>query len=370
MKLCIVQNFMRNLAIGTIAWWWYATQMHIIVPCNALSNSKSGRITVTKIPPISIAPPISDSDFMQVASLVVDSFEKVETLLENLQYGNDEKETTMTASDTIKSLFRSTSIGGVLFRNLAIRSTYITYSRTFRRMKGKKYALLLAKISSEGVVTIGGGGLGDVVGMVELGLVRSNSASRPTIGVLCVDEAYRGFGIGRAMVESCEEIIDKIWSGSRKVEEDRYGVLTRVEREGIGLVQSEVVVVRRNQPVYVEVEPTNEVALDFFLACGYDYSYHLVQKLNNDDGDDIAMNAENNDTDIGEGGDIIRSDLNDGCKQPIDKSGNKILVNVKIRKNNGDEEVRPHYLLCKNLNIDVLLQPENKILEPPTTFLS
>jgi len=361
---------MCNFAISTITWWWYATQMHIIVPSNALSNSKSDRITVTKIPPISIAPPISDRDFMQVASLVVDSFEKIDKLLEVLQYGNDEKETTMTASDTIKSLFRSTSIGSVLFRNLAIRSTYITYSRTFRRMKGKKYALILARSSSEGVVTIGGGGRGEVVGMVELGLVRSNSSSRPTIGVLCVDEAYRGLGIGRAMVESCEEIINKIWSGPWKVEENRYGDLTRVEREGIGLVQSEVVVVGKNQPVYVEVEPANEVALDFFLACGYDYSYHLVQNCNNDDGDDIAMNAENNDPDIGEGGDIIRSDLNDECKQPTDKSGGKILVNVKIRKSNGDEEVRPHYLLCKNLNKDVLIQPEDKILEPPSTFLS
>jgi ribosomal protein S18 acetylase RimI-like enzyme len=125
-------------------------------------------------------------------------------------------------------------------------------------MKGKKYCLLVAKEyipeSSDGTY--------NVVGMVEMGMSKCpvptpldasdltdgtepSSYSQdyewipqPTIGVLCIKSTHQHRGIGRAIIEKCEQIAQEFW---------------------------------RNDNIFVDVDPDNFSALAFFERCGYEY---------------------------------------------------------------------------------------------------
>ena len=109
------------------------------------------------------------------------------------------------------------------------------YNENSKKMEGKKYSLLIA-IEKEGTEM-------STVGMAEMGLScfldpASSAKPRPlpTIGVICVDAEARGRGIGKALVEKCEEIAVLQWNHSA---------------------------------VMVDVEPDNRCALSFFGSLGY-----------------------------------------------------------------------------------------------------
>lgn len=128
-------------------------------------------------------------------------------------------------------------------------------------MRGKKYCLLVAKeYQDDNALT---NSSYDVVGMVEMGMslcpkssytsidaeagtYKSQSAvgvtgdsPRPTIGVLCIKSTHQNQGIGRALVQKCEEIVHEVW---------------------------------KEHEIFVDVEPNNKKALAFFTNCGYEYA--------------------------------------------------------------------------------------------------
>ena len=122
-----------------------------------------------------ITPPTTKTDWMQTASLVVNAFDAP----------------TKEASPVERLAWKAVG------RNLAETYTYNQYVSTARKMQGSKYTILLAKSQS-----------GQVIGMAELGMQRSNEGEhRATIGVLCVDENYHKRGVGNALVCKCQEIV-------------------------------------------------------------------------------------------------------------------------------------------------------------------
>jgi len=71
------------------------------------------------------------------------------------------------------------------------------YVDTSNRMKGSKYALLVATEESK-----------NVVGMVEMGvsLDTITNATRTTIGVLCVSPKCQRSGVGARLMQKCEQV--------------------------------------------------------------------------------------------------------------------------------------------------------------------
>lgn len=104
-------------------------------------------------------------------------------------------------------------------------------------MKGTKYSLLLVKADDLGQQ--------QVLAVAEMGMsrVQDKTASdkvntnRATIGVLCVDKQHRQRGLGKALVQRCQEIAGQVWN------EDQ---------------------------IYAEVDVENTKALVFFKLCGFD----------------------------------------------------------------------------------------------------
>ncbi len=157
---------------------------------------------------------------------------------------------------------------------LTTQYTYRQYVQTARKMKGKKYSLYLAKEYNPGIDTSSDGiarPFYEVIGMVELGMVleqvrisestrmnENESVSgndndgdngnqgriivsnvlrpRATVGVLCVKEGHMNKGVGRALLNRCEEEAREVWNETQ---------------------------------LYIEVEPSNDRAKHFFLSCGY-----------------------------------------------------------------------------------------------------
>lgn len=162
-----------------------------------------------------IAPPRINSEWEQLAGLVVDCFEAPPC--------------EAVATDRIAwRLFQ---------RTLSKKQTYRQFVRTARKMKGKKYSILIAKEGSR------------VIGMVELGInvnaiisenynntVTESANRRATIGVVCVEEQYQRMGIASALIKSCKLIVADQWQES---------------------------------VLYAEVEFTNAKALEFFELAGF-----------------------------------------------------------------------------------------------------
>jgi ribosomal protein S18 acetylase RimI-like enzyme len=109
-----------------------------------------------------------------------------------------------------------------LQKALSEQQTYQQYTQMARKMKGKKYVLQVVKDNDLDQ---------KVLAVVEMGIRRventnhrrreddkddsycsssisttSTSISRATIGFLCVDQQHRQQGIGRALVQRCENI--------------------------------------------------------------------------------------------------------------------------------------------------------------------
>ena len=114
-----------------------------------------------------------------------------------------------------------------------------------------EYQLLVAKEYDEdedGNLRVGD----DVVGMAEMGLslcppLDGNDDDtdypelllrpQPTIGVICVKSTHQKNGIGQALVHKCEYVASQVWN---------------------------------EECIFVDVEPDNNRALEFFETCGYD----------------------------------------------------------------------------------------------------
>lgn len=97
------------------------------------------------------------------------------------------------------------------------------YVETAERLRGKKYALLIAIDTTL---------RNQVVGMVEMGVSCNGSGTETTIGVLAVAPKGRRQGIGAKLLERCEQVAtSEGWNETK---------------------------------IYVEVEPNNTAALRFF----------------------------------------------------------------------------------------------------------
>lgn len=159
-------------------------------------------------------PPSSPNDWKQIASLLVTVFDKEggETLME--RFGWWFMEQLMTERDVMEQ-----------------------YWETSKKMKGNKYAVILAKENSK------------VVGMAELGVSRRGGISQDddddnddvlvgaTVGVLAVLPTHQGLGVGKLLLQKCEALAKcEAWNESL---------------------------------LYAEVEPSNGNALRFFREQGY-----------------------------------------------------------------------------------------------------
>ena len=195
-----------------------------------------------------VTPPRSNRDWQELAQLVTDTFDAPRSIMKS--------EKALSIADQIK--------WNLVERPLTKQFNYRQYVETARRMKGKKYSILIAKTDSSDAATAQVSA-DLVVGVVEIGikydatveekvvddddddddnstgqngtsLQGTIAARRPTIGSLCVHPDYQTQGVGRALVNTCEKLIQSQW------EEDT---------------------------IYAEVQLLNANALAFFDACGY-----------------------------------------------------------------------------------------------------
>lgn len=150
-------------------------------------------------------------------------------------------------------------------KSLTEEFTYKRYVSTVRRMRGKKYCLLVAKknvVDDDDVdVSLSFGRSDDgVVGMVEMGMSlcptvstnittsiatddddhgssnNCNMTPTPLIGVICVSPTHQNEGIGMKLLQKCEEVARELW---------------------------------KEEFICVDVEPDNTPALSLFHMGGY-----------------------------------------------------------------------------------------------------
>mmetsp|Transcript_1910 Transcript_1910/g.4440 ORF Transcript_1910/g.4440 Transcript_1910/m.4440 type:complete len:327 (+) Transcript_1910:45-1025(+) len=182
------------------------------------------------------------SDYSDVGSLLVDTF--------------DVTSSAQSAALGLDNLLWKMGVA----RALVARRYTNRYISTVRKMRGKKYALLLAKSSDDESNSRNGGGTvrakrgeqGTVVGVTELGLSRyplaidacteSNDSTihktevLASVGVLAVNPSQRRRGVGSALLSAAESVV-RLWN-------ETY--------------------------IYAAVEPSNEAALGFFARQGYE----------------------------------------------------------------------------------------------------
>jgi ribosomal protein S18 acetylase RimI-like enzyme len=195
-----------------------------------------------------VSPPSSIRDYRQLASLIVDTFDAPDAD-SAARAGNQNRKDFQSKIDALR--------WNVLEKSLTEEFTFKQYISTMRRMRGKKYCLLVAKEccqdeNDKQQMRV----RDDVVGIVEMGMSlcptcyrdtyenneviydapENESKPQPTLGVLCVKSAHRQKGIGQALVEKCERVAADLWS------EDH---------------------------IFVDVDPDNPNALSFFIKCGY-----------------------------------------------------------------------------------------------------
>lgn len=155
--------------------------------------------TTTTTTNIVIAPPRKSHEWKQIAAIEVDTFDDF-------------------------------NFWEIRERKATERFVMQQYVETSKRMKGNKYALLVATESSR-----------DVVGMVEMGVsivAGTKNVTRTTIGVLCVSQKRQKLGVGALLLERCEKL-----------------ALSEGWNEAV---------------IFVEVEPENTAALSFFTKRGFE----------------------------------------------------------------------------------------------------
>jgi len=186
----------------------------------------------------------SKKDYEEVGSLLVDTFDEPRRRRSNSSVNSD--------GDSEKGFFFADELmWKLLVRPVMERQLTSRYEGLARRMRGRKYALLLAKRWKED-------GRGrEVVGMAELGMyptpplwqneLESSGANEaegvivkeigegdvkpmPTVGLIAVSPSARGVGLGRALVQICEEIASSHSWGVKShmlaaVEPDNHGAM-------------------------------------------------------------------------------------------------------------------------------------------------
>jgi len=179
----------------------------------------------TRVVPLTISAPSSARDYREIA-ILLNTFDAPTS-------------DTSSPIDTIKwNMFE---------RSLTEQYTFNQYIRNARKMRDKKYCVIVAK---EYIIDENDDMKLRVVGMAEMGMsiicpisTCSNDkdtklSPQPTLGVLCVSPNHQQNGVGKALVEKCEQIATDIWKDCNLV---------------------------------VDVDPCNKDALFFFERCGYDY---------------------------------------------------------------------------------------------------
>jgi len=219
---------------------------------------------------IIISPPSSISDYRRLASLIVATFD--DSTPDSTEY---------------PSIFPSNWDAlkwNVYEKSLTDEFTYRQYASTARRMRGKKYCLFVAKEEVSDSEERSKRGDSHVVGMVEMGMSmcpsfsetgvnepqederkdqseslhrsvdsRRDSESIPqaTIGVLCIKSTHTNRGIGRLLIQKCEQVAREVW---------------------------------KERQIFVDVEPKNVDALAFFEKCDYQFctdGYSMGQIMRN-----------------------------------------------------------------------------------------
>lgn len=162
-----------------------------------------------------IGPPRSNQDWRQLAGLVTDSFD---------------------APDESAPLRER--LAWLVQEPLVYQSTLRHHIATANKMRGKKYAVVVAKDMDR------------VVGVAEIGIKMDATdaedetpSRRPTIGSLCVKAEYRQQGIGRTLVNECQRLVERVW---------------------------------KDNVIFVEVRVDNDRALCFFQALGYEASEQQI----------------------------------------------------------------------------------------------
>ena len=192
-----------------------------------------------------ISTPSSARDYQELAKLLVDTFDSPPSSSDS-EKNKSKKQSLQSKLDALRWITYE--------RSLTYEYTYKQYTSTARKMRDKKYCLLVAKeyvpdgdkLHSE-----------EVVGMVEMGisLCEHNDTKKvsdatkysiclrpqPTLGMICVKSSHQEKGIGQALVDKCEQVAREMWD---------------------------------YQSMYVDVEPHNRNALSFFEKCGYDHLFN------------------------------------------------------------------------------------------------
>ena len=192
-----------------------------------------------------IASPSSARDYQELAKLLVGTFDSPPAALADCEKTKIKK-SVLSKLDALR--------WSAYERSLTYEYTYRQYTSTARKMRDKKYCLLVAKeyvpdgdkLHSE-----------EVVGMVEMGISLcehndTNEVSdatkdsiclrpQPTLGLICVKFSHQEQGIGQALVDKCEQVASEVWQETH---------------------------------IYVDVEPYNRNALSFFEKCGYDHMFN------------------------------------------------------------------------------------------------
>lgn len=157
-----------------------------------------------------ISPPASYGDYRQLASLLVDTFD-------------DPSLDSITKSTSLR--FKIDVLQWKMYeKSLTEEYTCKKYTTTARKMRGKKYCVLVAKECIQDKDGKQQRVRDDVIGMVEMGMsncpIFSSDGSseniqlrpQPTVGVLCVKSSHRNRGIGQALIQKCEHVAANIWN--------------------------------------------------------------------------------------------------------------------------------------------------------------
>lgn len=203
---------------------------------------------ISSVRSLLVAPPSSNSDWRDLATLLVNTFDEP-SVIKAVEGNNN------------KGFLQTLELAQWKFieKSLTEQFTYNQYAKNAKTLKGTKYGIYLAKEYNPGSPENDVRPFYETVGMVEIGMTLEPSSiesesndeegckeeenvvemklrPRATIGVLCVQTASQKSGIGEALLHKCEEVIVNTWD---------------------------------EKDIVVEVEPDNVAALGFFSKQGY-----------------------------------------------------------------------------------------------------
>lgn len=222
----------KDLLLLLFCMFYYTSTILILAPLSMFS--------LPAVDALIIGPPVSSTDYRQIASLLVSTFDAPPQPSSSSSIINQKSAPAIKIEAMQWMLYE---------KSLTEQYTYNQYISTTRKMRGKKYALFVAKEYIPPSQDNDHRASYHVVGMVEMGvtvgpvsiseneLVGMSLRPRATVGVLCVSSSHQNQGIGQALVEKCEYVAEHIWNETR---------------------------------LFVEVEPCNGIALSFFEKYGYE----------------------------------------------------------------------------------------------------